>query len=97
MRPIKKIEIVIDALHRHEVLSLLERGGVTGYTVVHQVTGRGERGERAGDDLTDVFTNCMILAAASPETIAAVVEELRDLLKRCGGVCLVSDASWLTH
>jgi len=97
MRPIKKLEIVIDTPHLEEVLRLLDRAGLSGYTVVHDVTGRGERGERTGDDLTDVFTNCLVLAACPPEAIEAVAERLRGVLKRHGGVCLVSDAAWLSH
>ena len=97
MRPIKKLEIVIDTPHLDEILRLLDRAGVSGYTVVHDVTGRGERGERSGDDLTDVFTNCLVLAACSPETIEAAAEELRGVLRRHGGICLVSEAAWLAH
>ena len=97
MNAVKKLEIVIDRLHLDDVLRLLDRCGVSGYSVIREVTGRGDRGERAGDELTDVFSNCLILAACPPETAERITPQLRELLTRHGGVCLMSDAFWLKH
>lgn len=97
MVPVKKLEIVIDRLHLDDVLRLLDRAGVSGYTVVRDVTGRGDRGERAADELTDVFSNALVVAACAPDAVERITADLREILERHGGVCLVSDASWLKH
>jgi nitrogen regulatory protein PII len=97
MMPIKKIEIIIDALELPEVLKLLDAAGVSGYTIIRDATGKGERGERSGGELSGTFINSYVMTACPPEQVSSVVEALRPILKRFGGVCLVSDAQWLIH
>ena len=97
MMPVKKIEIIIDALELPAVLKLIDAAGVSGYTVIRDATGKGERGTRAGDELSGTFINSYVMTACPPEQVKHVVEALRPILKRYGGVCLVSDAQWLIH
>jgi nitrogen regulatory protein PII len=97
MQHVKRIEIITDALVMGEVIRVLEREGVSGYTVVPNVTGKGERGAQSGDDLTDVFKNSMLITACDVERVASLVEAIRPMLARRGGVCLVSDAQWVIH
>lgn len=97
MDNVKRIEIIIDAPHAKQVLALLRRVGVTGYTVIRGVTGAGERGVRGNDELTDVFTNTYVMTACDEALAAKVLNALGPLLKANGGVCLVSDAQWLGH
>lgn len=97
MLSVKKIEIIVDALEIPNVLKLLNAAGVSGYTVIKDATGKGERGERGGDELTGVFTNSYVMTACRPEKVTAIVESIRPILKQHGGVCLVSDAHWLIH
>jgi nitrogen regulatory protein PII len=97
MIPIKRVEIVADALELQNIVRELERVGVSGWTVVRNVTGSGERGLRRGDDLTDVFANRLVIVACEQEKLDALVDAIRPILARFGGVCLVSDAMWLKH
>lgn len=97
MKPIKKIEIVTDALELQKVVKLLEESGLSGYTVIREVTGKGGRGVRADDELTGVFKNSYVLTACEEEHVSRVVEAIRPVLKRFGGICLVSDAQWIIH
>ena len=97
MMPVKRIEIIIDALALPAVLKLLDAAGMSGYIVIKDATGKGERGERGGGELSGTFINSYVMTACPPEQVSTVVEALRPILKRYGGVCLVSDAQWLIH
>lgn len=97
MKTVKRIEIVTDALELQPLLKALEGVGVSGYTVIPNVVGKGERGLRQGDELTGVFQNSYVLAACPEEILPRVLEVVRPILRQFGGVCLVSDAQWIIH
>lgn len=97
MQAVKRVEIVTDTIELARVLKLLEGVGVSGYTVVRNAEGKGHRGVRSGDDVTQVFQNSYVLTACTEEQVERVVAAIRPVLKRVGGVCLVSDALWVLH
>jgi nitrogen regulatory protein PII len=97
MKPVKRIEIITNALELKELLVALKECGVSGYTVISPVTGSGERGEQLGDELTGVFNNAYVLTLAEPDGAGQIIETIRAILKRHGGICLVSDAQWVRH
>ena len=97
MKPVKRIEIVIDALHARAVLEVLERHALSGWTQLRVEAGAGERGVRRDDELSGVTTNSLVITTCAPEALEALAEDLRPLLVRFGGVCLISDARWLLH
>jgi PII-like signaling protein len=80
-----------------DFLDVLRSAGVDGYTMIRNVSGKGSRGERLGDELTDVSRNVCIIAACPVELADRVVQSLRPLLKEFGGTCLVIDALWVVH
>jgi len=97
MQVVKRIEIITGALEMKAVRAVLEAHGVSGYTIIKDVTGKGERGVQSGDDLTDVFKNSYLLTTCPPEQVEEVIEAIRPLLQKLGGVCLISDAQWVKH
>lgn len=97
MRPVKRIEIVIDSLELRKLLKNLEQVGVSGYTVIQDAVGMGDRGARAGDQLSDVLKNSYVIIACPEEQLQPLIDAIRPLLKRFGGICLVSDAQWIVH
>ncbi|MBW3637152.1 MAG: transcriptional regulator [Armatimonadetes bacterium] len=97
MQNVKRVEIITDALEMREVTRVLDAQGVSGYTIVQNVIGMGERGAQSGDDLTGVFQNSLLITACAPERVESLVEAIRPILARRGGVCLVSDAQWVIH
>ena len=75
----------------------VKRAGATGYTLIRDVQGFGDRGDRTGDELTNVYRNCYLIIAATESLTPTIVEAARPLIERHGGMCLVSDASWVKH
>ena len=97
MEATKRIEIITDAREMREVRAVLDALGVGGYSIIRDVIGRGERGEQSGDEVTGVFTNSLLLTTCDAERLPQLVEAIRPILRRRGGVCLVTDALSVRH
>ncbi len=97
MRDVKRIEIVVEAAQEQTIRRLIDDAGIDGFTLLHAVAGRGQRGERTGDGLSDAFQNVVFVIATPERQVADFVEAVRPVLERTGGICLVSDARWLKH
>ena len=66
MTPMKRVEIVVGAVELSEVSGVLDQAGVPGYTVLRDVTGKGDRGDRTGEDaLTGALKNGYIFCACN--------------------------------
>lgn len=97
MERVKKVEIITNTLELGKVLDILEKVGVSGYTLIKDVTGKGDRGQVLDDLETEALTNGYVLSVCTEEQESELVEAVRPVLKKYGGVCLVSDAKWLVH
>ena len=97
METVHRIEIVVDAPHAKRVLEKLQSVGLLGYTLIRGVYGSGERGAKLVDEITGVSNNNYILTTCPPDRLEEVTDALRPLLRRFGGVCIISEARWLSH
>ena len=97
MDVMKKIEIITDSLELEKIFSILDREGISGYTVIRDVVGKGRRGVRRGDLLTDAMNNSYIITVCPEEKVASIVKSLRPILKKFGGVCVICDCQLMTH
>ncbi len=94
MHPVKRIEIIVSSMELPKILEALDNTDVTGYSVIKDVVGRSRWGKVSDDydlaatTLSDVY----IIAYCPPETIKKVVEPIRPILNKYGGVCYVSEA-----
>lgn len=93
MHTVKRIEIVIDKPHVREVRRVLNRVGVPGLTVFEAVAGYGDRGERSGGELSDAQVNICILTTCRPDQVDELAAQIEPVLRRYGGLCLISDAT----
>lgn len=98
MERMKKVEIIITSLELDKVLSTLEEVGVSGYTIIREVTGKGERGTVSNDlEMGGAFSNGYVMSICTEEQASEFVEIIRPFLKKFGGVCLVSDVNSIIH
>lgn len=97
MVAVKRIEIVADATQLEPLLERLRDCGAPGWTVLKNVAGFGGRGERDADQPTDVLGNVMILVACDEALAKTIVDRVRPILTRFGGICLVGDALSAKH
>jgi nitrogen regulatory protein PII len=94
---VKKIEIVTNSLELPKVLEILEKLGVSGYTVIEDVIGKGKRGRVINDLETHALTNGYVMSICTEAQEQALVKAIRPVIKKYGGVCIVSDAKWIAH
>ena len=98
MKPCKRIEIVIETPLVPSLVALLKELDVPGYTLIPDIRGSGDRGIRRADDLSGESSNSVVLIACDdPAIVESLLESVRPLIKRSGGICLLSDAHWLRH
>lgn len=97
MDALKKLEIIVPNPEARPVLLLLEKHGIPHYSMIRDVSGRGDRGVQDGKGLSETFINVMIICYITPASFEAVKESLRTELSRFGGVAVVSDVDWLSH
>lgn len=94
MKAMKRIEIIVDELDGDRVTGALERMKL-GFTQIGNVSGSGRGGRRTGDDVAGALNNTYILTVCDPSEESAVIDMLRPLLTRSGGICIVSDCLFL--
>lgn len=97
MQAVKRIEIVVSELLLRKLTDLLDRHEVGGYTVFRGLGGKGDRGFQSGAGAAGEFGNASVLVVCQEPMVSRLMAELRPMLKRYGGMCLVSDALWLKH
>lgn len=97
MEALKRIDLVVPEMLLREVTAVLDRHQVGGYTVTRGLSGRGDRGIQAGDGLAGEFSNAGVMVVCAEPLLAALLEDMRGLLARHGGLCLVSDTLALRH
>jgi nitrogen regulatory protein PII len=87
----KKVEIIVSTLELEEVLHILNTLRVSGYTVIKNAWGQGERGTYY-NDLGKESSNSYIMTVCQDEKqINYLIEEVLPIIKRIGGIFLVSD------
>ncbi|MBX9682831.1 MAG: DUF190 domain-containing protein [Hyphomicrobium sp.] len=90
--PKKRIDIMVEAPLMKRVLTLLDQQGVTGYTVLPALAGRGIDGSWHRDGLVGrVGSVVQIFCILDEARVDAVIEPLFDLVSRQIGIVTISD------
>ncbi|AAC06993.1 P-II family nitrogen regulator [Aquifex aeolicus] len=88
----KKVEIIVRGEDLDFVLDLLEKAGVKGYTIIHNLSGKGSHGFHEGHLLfneEDVLD--MVISVMPEEKVEAILEGLTPFFNKHSGVVFVSD------
>ncbi|MFN4233672.1 MAG: P-II family nitrogen regulator [Bacteroidia bacterium] len=97
MEKMHKIEIVLGSLHTEGLIEILNKIGISGYTIIPHVKGKGDRGEYDGLGLNDAFSNNYIIVVVDSEMLQKIKDPIRNYLSKYGGACIISDCLWLKH
>ncbi len=92
LSPLKKLEIITEGGHKDFVTDLLDRAGVTGYTIVGNLSGKGSHGIYAGHVMfneDDVLI--MVIVAVPEELVSPILEGFAPFFEKHTGVVFVSD------
>jgi nitrogen regulatory protein PII len=86
MHAVKRIEIIANSVELGKILEGLDKAGVHSHTVIRNTLGKSSRGEATELD------NIYVIAFCMPDLIKPVVETIKPILNKFGGVCYISDA-----
>ncbi len=95
LRPMKRIEIVVDEESLRELTRLFREAKVRGYTVIKGAGGLGTRGERNPDDYVFEDENAVMVIACEESQAETLIDLLHPKLREFGGMCIVSDCHWV--
>lgn len=97
MQNVKRLEIITGPSEFRQMVSAMEAAGMTGYAVIREVLGKGDKTVDSWDFLSSEVENLMIVTTIPENRLQEMVDAIRPILKRFGGSCLVSDAAWVIH
>lgn len=94
MHVMKKVEMVVDSAAVDRVVEAIEAAGATGYTIVPNVSGKGNRGMRsASDEIFDEAANVLVIVVTREPVANRIVESVVKILKSYSGIVYVVDVT----
>ena len=67
MEAVKRIEIITNSLELQQVLNILSKAGISGYSIIKDITGSGDRGRVIDDKNSAALTNIYVLSICNQE------------------------------
>lgn len=87
----KKVEVIVKGEDLDFVIDLLERAGASGYTIIHNLSGKGSHGFHEGHLLFNEEDTLVMIVSVMPEKLVEVVlEGITPFLNKHSGVVFVS-------
>jgi nitrogen regulatory protein PII len=92
LSPLKKIEIILEGAHQEFATDLLDRAGVTSYTIVGNLSGKGRHGFHEGHLMfNEDAVLIMIIVAVPGELVEPILEGFSPFFNSHTGVVFISD------
>ena len=90
----KRLDLIFSERELDNILSVLEKGEVPGYTILKHATGRGpERIVSEDMEFTGFGANAHVIIFCEQEKIDNIKESIKSVLSYYGGVAFVSSAT----
>jgi len=94
LHPMKEIRIVIQGEHLKFVTDLLDKVQATGYTIVHNISGKGHHGFHTAHPMFNEMDSLVMLMTVVPqEKVEPILAGLKPIFDRYTGVMFVSDVA----
>jgi nitrogen regulatory protein PII len=97
LKTVQKVDIIVSHSFLQETLKILDTIGVSGYTVFGSTSGKGDRGVSCDDFDCDYSGSYIMTVCNDEEQLNQLVNEIRPLLKKSGGIFVVTESRWLDH
>lgn len=90
--PLKKLEVILEGEHQQFATDLLDMAGVTGYTIVNNLSGKGRHGFHEGHLMfNEEAVLIMIIVAVPDELVDPILEGFAPFFNKHTGVVFISD------
>lgn len=90
MKPLKRLEILIDSAHSHPLEVILRRHSIHRTILLNNVEARGFDTDLRREGYADLLGTSLVIAYAEADLIAAARAELLKFIKKCGGAVFES-------
>jgi nitrogen regulatory protein PII len=94
MHPVSRLEIIVSSQEIEKITKVLETVKVPGYSIIRDVIGKGEW-RTVSDDVnlgSSQLNNVFIICYCSQEQVKHIVEKIKPILNKYGGVCYLFEA-----
>lgn len=92
LSPLKKLEIIVEGAHQEFATDLLDRAGVSGYTIVNNLSGKGRHGFHEGHLMFNEDAVLIMIIVAIPDDLAEpILEGFAPFFEKHTGVVFISD------
>jgi|SRR5579863_4065601 len=94
LHPMKEIRIIIQGEHVKFATDLLDTIKATGYTIIHNISGKGHHGFHTAHPMfNEMDSLVMLMTVVLPEKVESILAGLKPLFDRYTGVMFVSDVA----
>ena len=86
-----KLDIIIESIKINDLIEILEKLGIPGYTVVGNISGRGEKGLVDHNCKARIFENSYLFVICKDSLAKDALKAINEILKDYSGACFVSE------
>ncbi len=94
LHPMKEIRIIIQGEHVKFATNLLDSIKATGYTIFHNISGKGHHGFHAHPMFNDMDSLVMLMTVVPEEKVQPILAGMQPVFDRYTGVMLVADVAF---